>query len=379
MSTLFQKSFYTVVSALICTLTFLSYPAAADAPVTTTVVLKGLWEHTVYVPPLLSMNNIDEARPLVYGGRVFTGSGAGKVCAFDLDSGKTLWCAKPTNGKPIYARPLVIGHAIFIGGYDGCIHRLDLATGHELPGKPFCTDGLINSDLSGTGDLVFFTTNTGKAYAIRAKDLSFVWQHQVNRPMQFRIHARSGVLVHGQDCYVGYYTGRIQALDCNSGNVKWSASLATSEGLFQDVLFTPALVKGMLIISGYKAGLAAMNPANGALLWHVALSAPSAVANFNGRILVTTGNRELVEVSTAGKVLKRVKMHMDACGTPIVTSDGVILLPMDKGMAVIGQDLQLQAVYVIRSGLGTQPAVFANKLFFMDNRGVFNCVEVLQP
>lgn len=343
------------------------------------VILKGIWEQRVYSPPFLSFHYTDDARPLVFKGRVFTGSSIGKLCSFDLETGKKYWCVSPTNGKAIYGRPLVHKNALFIGGYDGCVHKLDIKTGRELGVKPFCTDGTINADLSSWGDQVFFTTNTGKAYALSTDTLAFRWQQHITRPEEFRILAQAGILVDKGTCFIGFYNGKVQAIDCASGNIKWSTSLATDRGRFHDILFTPVLVNNLLVISGYTRGLAALDPATGEIKWSIPIPAPSAIGRQGNNILVTSADKEIILASTKGQIIRRATLPIEFAGAPITTGDGSIILPMDRGMAIIGPKLDIQAVYVVRSGLSARPTVFANKLLFMDNRGVFNCVEVLQP
>ena len=331
------------------------------------------------MPPLLSLNHTDEARALIYHGRVFVGSSIGKFCAFDVNTGKRFWCVSPTNGKTIYSRPYVHKNAIFIGGYDGCVHKLDIKTGKELSTKPFCTDGTINADLSGWKDMVFFTTNTGKAYALNTKTLTFKWEQHISRPEGFRILSRSGVLVNNGTCFIGFYNGKVAAFDYADGKEKWSTDLSVNKGRFHDILFTPVLANKMIIVSGYTEGLAALNPTTGKLKWSIPISAPSSIGRLGNNILITSADKEIVLISMNGNVIKRTTLDMDFAGTPITTTDGAIILPMDRGLAIIGPELDIRTVYVVRGGLSTRPTVFANKLLFIDNRGVFNCLEVLQP
>jgi len=354
----------------------LANPSVVSNP---SIVLKGIWEQRVYSPPFLALHYTDMARALVYKGRVFVGSSTGKLCSFDLETGKRYWCVTPTNKKAIYSRPLAHKNALFIGGYDGCVHKLDINTGKELAAKPFCTDGSINADLSGQGDRLFFTTNTGKAYSLDTNTLAFRWQQHINRPEQFRILAQAGVLVNNGICFIGFYNGKVKAVDCADGRIKWTTNLAADTGRFHDILFTPVLVNNLLVVSGYTDGLAALDPASGKVKWNIRVAAPSSIGRLGNNILITTADKDIMLVSREGKIIRRSGLPVEFTGTPISTGDGTIILPMDRGMAIIGPKLDIQTVYVVHGGLSARPAVFANKLLFMDNRGVFNCLEVLQP
>jgi len=167
--------------------------------------------------------------------------------------------------------------------------------------------------------------------------------------------------------------------DCASGKALWSTELGKGTDGFQDILFTPVMAGNLLIVSGYKAGLAALDPETGKTKWRLALAAPSSAARLGTNIVVTTADKKVFVISPEGKVRNHTTLDVEFLGPPLGTESGSVIVPTDQGLAVLDRKLSLNRIYVVRSGTSARPVTVAGKLLFMDNRGVFNCLEVLQP
>ncbi|KEP70788.1 quinoprotein [Thioclava dalianensis] len=66
--------------------------------------------------------------PVIVGDTVYAGSSAGKLAAFDLNSGERKWTASEGANSPVQ----VAGGSIFLTSDDGKIVRLDAATGTQI-------------------------------------------------------------------------------------------------------------------------------------------------------------------------------------------------------------------------------------------------------
>ncbi len=72
--------------------------------------------------------------PVILGGRLYAGSSAGRLSAFDMESGDRIWTADEGPNSPVQ----VAGNSIFLVSDQGRLVRLDAATGarvwsHDLP------------------------------------------------------------------------------------------------------------------------------------------------------------------------------------------------------------------------------------------------------
>ncbi len=69
--------------------------------------------------------------PVVVGTTVYAGSSAGKLAAFDIDTGERLWSATEGATSPVQ----VAGNAVFLTSDNGQIVRLDAKTGQQIWAK----------------------------------------------------------------------------------------------------------------------------------------------------------------------------------------------------------------------------------------------------
>lgn len=116
--------------------------------------------------------------PAVSGGTgpriVVAGSGDGRMCGIDLESGRVLWThtSKVTtfkvspyrrDGRPLVSSPVIAGESVFFGSADGHVYCLSVRTGQELwayvIGVPVLSTPLV------TGNAVYAAAFDGRLYA----------------------------------------------------------------------------------------------------------------------------------------------------------------------------------------------------------------------
>jgi outer membrane protein assembly factor BamB len=145
-------------------------------------------------PSLLSR----ASSPAVVGGVVYVGSDAGKVYAFDAQTGARRWAT--TTGDIVRSSPAVVGDVVYVGSDDGNLYALDAATGTPR-----------------------WTATIGSRVV------------------------SSPAVVNGT-VYVGADDGVVRAYDATSGALRWSASTIGF------VLSSPAVVGGVVYVGAGSYG-----------------------------------------------------------------------------------------------------------------------------
>jgi len=108
--------------------------------------------------------------PVVFGGRVYFGSGDGSVYSLDAATGALKWKFK--TGDVVHASPAIADGKLYIGSWDSYFYALDAATGKELwkfkTGEDPDIHNQVGIQSSATvaGGLVYFGCRDSNFYAL---------------------------------------------------------------------------------------------------------------------------------------------------------------------------------------------------------------------
>ena len=195
--------------------------------------------------------------PAIAGDKLIVSSKDGTVTALTRKSGKLVWQIR-THAK-VESSPAVAEGTVFFGATDGRLFAVDADTGRIR--WAFDTGGRINSSPSLAEGRVCITTYAGSVFCLRQRDGHKLWSTYVKRDT-FRYESfYASASTDGRRLYTISRSGRIVALDADTGRVIWTDrvdSLGYS---------TPAVGRDRIFVGDFNGGLRAYRKTDGRLLW----------------------------------------------------------------------------------------------------------------
>lgn len=266
------------------------------------------WKVAVPLPGMSS--------PVVWNDRVFiTGADAKRreVYAFATATGRCLWTTPvpPVAGSP--ASP----------------PKVTEDTGYAA--STVAADGRHVAAIFATGDLAVFDME-GR----------LLWQRALGLPENAYGYASSPVLFEGvvivqfdrkQDSFLA-------ALDAATGTPRWRVARSYGASWASPRLARTA--QGPLLLTAATPDVVAYNPHTGSVLWRVECLKDAEVAvspvYADGRLWVAAEGILMAALDTTTRaVLWRVTEPIPAVSTPIVTSDGILIVGLGEG-GIVGLD-----------------------------------------
>ncbi|MBB5787017.1 carboxypeptidase regulatory-like domain-containing protein [Jiangella mangrovi] len=205
------------------------------------------------------------ASPVIAGGRVFLGSDAGRLAAYDAGSGERLWSFQAGDvlrGTPAVAGDLVVSG----GGLDGGLVALDAATGAQRWSVPTPDRLTVYTAPSVVGGVVYAATGPTQdredtVFALDAATGEQLWATDVGTSVFAGPSVGEGLAIVGNAD-----DGELIALDAASGEVRWT--LTREDDYF---IGGASIVDGTVFVpttDGDGGGsLLAVDAATGTLRW----------------------------------------------------------------------------------------------------------------
>jgi len=250
------------------------------------------------------------ASPIMAGGRVYIGSGDGRMYAFDAATGATLWIGEQqplffvdsaaegdglvfasavyqpllaydaqtgaivwtsSSVSDVRASPTFAHHVLYVASFEGALNALDAATGVPIwstPGQCCVYDRAPVVD----GGRVFQMRTDGTLTAYDSKDGTQLW----SKPA-FSVGTIAAS--HGTLFYNDY--PNVVALDEATGAQLWAAHVVTSA-----TTGAPAVANGLVFVT--QAQLIALNAATGAVVWTAQANSDWGPAVANGVVYASS-------------------------------------------------------------------------------------------
>jgi serine/threonine protein kinase/outer membrane protein assembly factor BamB len=250
-----------------------------------------------------------DSSPAIANGVVYVGSDDGRLHAFKVGTGTSLWGpnAERTGGQ-IRSSPAVDHGVVYVGSGDGKLYAFDATNGQLLWSAAIGT--FIRSSPTVANGKIYIGSDDNNLYAFNAAGCG---GSTTCRPLWTAstggiIYYSSPAVVNGI-VYIGSQDHNLYAFDANNGNLKWKALTGGP------IDSSPAVVNGVVYVSSEDGTLNTFDAGSGTPKWHVSTgnallacqgqggSNRSSPAVANGVVYVGSDDGKLHAFSTSGKLL----------------------------------------------------------------------------
>ena len=180
--------------------------------------------------------------PAVVSGRLYIGTGDGRLLAMDSMSGRTLW--EHRTGSSILSSPAVACGLLFFGTADRQVIALEAERGGEL--WRFDAEGVILSSPAVYGGIVYVGDEDANVYALDAASGAQRWRYNVGSRVS------TGPAVNESVVAVNSSNGRTYLIDVKTGKPRLDYLTNRTAG-------PPTLVEDRLYVSDTAGALRAID------------------------------------------------------------------------------------------------------------------------
>jgi outer membrane protein assembly factor BamB len=331
-----------------------------------------------YLPLELSSAEFDRKRQ-----RVYIGTTEGNLFAFAM-SGQRLFFYDA--GAQIESKAAVDGRTgeVYIPSVDGHVHAVTVDG--ELKWKTKLI-GTIRTQPVLSHDAVYVVAENDTVTALAQDDGRILWTYDKEPVEEITIAGHAGLLLEGGRLYAGFTDGAVAAINPGDGRLFWEVETSSDVELrpgnvpqFLDVDTTPVLLRGMLYIASFTAGLYALDAASGTVQWRDAEFQGVTGIAAAGRMLVISSARRgvsLLDLRTR-EVQWEKAPERGAPTPPIVTDKGTVIYGETQGslLALSLSDGREIARAEGGSGFSATPSAKGSLGGAISNGGRFLCLRL---
>lgn len=293
------------------------------------------------------------------GRRVFVVSERGLAVAARVADGKILWSRSTRSG--VDAAPGLGDGRLFIGDRAGRVWCLSADSGRVLWQRKL--RGAVRTAPLPLGDVVVVGTHGGLLAALDAKSGGVRWQLKQRHRFLGVAGSADGRLVAAVSL-----DRRVRLLDAGSGQLRWTAALASSSRV------VPILAKDAVYVLCASGELVRLDLKNGAVKWRRAglgyKSHPPALAG--GRLYVASRKRLLYALdATTGKTIWVKPMTHAPSAPPVFARDTVFVVNHGPTLLAIRADNGGHYIHhSLPAPVRAEPLALGNALLLVDQRGI---------
>jgi outer membrane protein assembly factor BamB len=262
--------------------------------------------------------------PRIFNDIVYMGSLSGKMSAYDLETGRTLW--SQNEGTPLGGASEYFNDHVAYGGLSGRLfvrhylsgelkYAIDL--GAPIESAPYYHSGRLIVYLRGH-QIAQLDAETGK----------ILWVYKRAVPVTTTLQRTTKPLVLGNKIILGFADGFVGAISFTEGTVIWETKIV-DQSKFIDVDLNPILSGGVVVTGSPSGELKAINPDNGAVARSFGLSVLAHPVLKGEQLLLGTNEGEVLLISQNGEILKKVKISDKAVSAVTWWKDSIVAASFD--------------------------------------------------
>jgi outer membrane protein assembly factor BamB len=262
--------------------------------------------------------------PRIFNDIVYMGSLAGKMSAYDVESGRELWSSQEKtelggaveffNDHVVYGG---VSGRLFVRHYLTGKLKYSIDLGSPVESAPYFFNGRLLIYLRGH-QLVHLDAETGK----------IIWVYKRAVPVTTTLQRTTKPLVLGNKVIVGFADGFVGALSLQEGLLLWETRLV-EQSKFIDVDLNPILAGGTIITGSPSGELKAVNPDNGAIARTYPVSVMAHPMLRGEQLLLGTNDGEVILMGLSGEILKRLKISKQPVSAVTWWRDHIVAASFD--------------------------------------------------
>ncbi|MGB8224792.1 MAG: PQQ-binding-like beta-propeller repeat protein [Polyangiales bacterium] len=331
-----------------------------------------------FLPVELSSAEFDASRQ-----RVYIGTSEGNLFAFALNGRRLFFYDAGTQIESKAAVDEPTGE-IYFPTVDGNVHAITV--NGELKWKTKLVGSLRTQPLL-TTDVLYIVGENDTVAALARDDGRVLWTYGKEPVEEITIEGHAGLLLEEGRLYAAFTDGAVAAINPADGQLLWEMETATDVDLrpgnvpqFLDVDTTPVMLRGSLYIASFTAGLYALNPRSGTVEWRdPGFKAVTGLAAAGRMLVITSARRGVSLLDLRTREVKWEKAPERGSPTaPMVTESGTVIYGETQGslLALSLSDGREVARAEGGAGFSAAPSVAGQFGGALSNGGRFLCLRL---
>lgn len=331
-----------------------------------------------FLPVELSSAAFDRKRE-----RIYIGTTEGNLFAFAFNGRRVFFY---DAGAQIESQPAVDpdNGDVYFPSVDGAVHALTLDGTLKWRTKLI---GAIRTQPVVTEDAIYVVTESDVVTALARSDGGILWTYDKEPVEEITIAGHAGLLLEGGRLYAGFTDGAVAAIDPSDGRLYWELETSVDVELrpgdvpqFLDVDTTPVMLRGMLYVASFTAGLYALNPTNGTVEWRdPTLRGVTGIAAAGRMLVISSAFRGVLLLDLRTRRVRWEKTPERGAPTaPVVTQTGTVIYGETQGslLALALSDGREIARAEGGAGFSATPVAAGRYGGAISNGGRFLCLRV---
>ncbi|MBN2866504.1 MAG: outer membrane protein assembly factor BamB [Thiotrichales bacterium] len=268
-----------IVTTLVLGITACSSPKVVRVPaplepIDSPLQINHNWQVKLHAMPVFDGEGLNIAHNET---AVFTADQKGMVAAFKIENqsrwtDQVLWQSQLS--EKVLSGPALDGRYVIVGTSKGKVVAFDQASGEVLWQTQLSSEVVSKAAIA--DNKVFTRTVDGHLYALSLSSGKVIWVNERQMP-SLSLRGSSPVLYNEGILYVGWETGKVEAIKADSGKSLWESDVAIPRGRTDlermvDIQASLMIRDNRLVALGYQGKLAAMSLETGYLFYAEDLS-----------------------------------------------------------------------------------------------------------
>ncbi|HEC29394.1 MAG TPA: outer membrane protein assembly factor BamB [Gammaproteobacteria bacterium] len=266
--------------------------------------------------------------PALSANHVYVSSRDGHLASYDINTGNRIW--EVDTKKKISAGPGVGFGLVLLGTRDGRLLAYQSADGKPLWSVKLTSEVLSVPEIK--GDTIIVRTGDGRLTALSAKDGKKIWDFKKREPA-LTLRGTSKPLIVDDMVLSGFDNGQLVSLSLKEGRQIWRRKVAIPRGRTElerivDLDADPVIDdKGVIYVAAFQGNVAAINLADGRLIWRRELSSYAGLTVGGDHLFVTDDRSQLWSLHTknGASLWRQDKLQRRSLTAPVVFGKYVVV------------------------------------------------------